>query len=133
MYEFHGWATVRDSAGSDDLNPDPAPSTVDKVQELAREANGPNHVVDARYANGEFHVWMAGSHNHTDQRVLQSFERIAKLAPGSYGVLYVLDDEHPTQANTWTRFVMRRGSVTMEIDESLSPHIGVVEDDTNGP
>jgi hypothetical protein len=29
---------------------------------------------------------------------------------------------------TWDRLVMRRGTVSREVDTSLSPHIGVVED-----
>jgi hypothetical protein len=39
--------------------------------------------------------------------------------------MYVLDDD---VSCTWERSVMRRGTVSREVDTSLSPHIGVVED-----
>ncbi len=76
-------------------------------------------------ANGGVHVWLAGSHNHRDEEVTGLFRSIAKAAPGSYGVMYVLDDD---DGCTWERLVMRRGAVILETDTSLSPHIGVAED-----
>ena len=84
-----------------------------------------NQTLDVRSANGSVHIWMAGSHNHRDETVTGLFRSIAEAAPGSYGVMYVLDDE---ASCTWERLVMRRGTVSREADTSLSPHIGVVED-----
>jgi hypothetical protein len=40
-------------------------------------------------------------------------------------MMYVLDDD---VSCTWERLVMRRGTVSSEVDMSLSPHLGVVED-----
>ena len=87
-----------------------------------------NETLDVRSANGSVHIWMAGSHNHRDETVTGLFRSIAEAAPGSYGVMYVLDDEVNC---TWERLVMRRGTVSREADTSLSPHIGVVEDPPN--
>jgi hypothetical protein len=84
-----------------------------------------NETLDLRSANGSVHVWLAGSHNHQDETVTGLFRSIAEAAPGSYGVMYVLDDD---VSYTWERVVMRRGAVSREVDTSLSPHIGVVED-----
>jgi hypothetical protein len=39
--------------------------------------------------------------------------------------MYVLDDD---LSYIWERWVMRRGTVYREVDMSLSPHVGVVED-----
>jgi Immunity protein 7 len=72
------------------------------------------------------HLWVAGDHNHHTPDVLTFYEVVAATAPGSYGVLYTHDDEDGT--NAWTRWVMRRGAVHPETDNSLSPHIGLVED-----
>jgi hypothetical protein len=44
---------------------------------------------------------------------------------GEQGVMYVLDDD---LSYIWERWVMRRGTVYREVDMSLSPHVGVVED-----
>jgi hypothetical protein len=53
------------------------------------------------------------------------FSEVARIAPGSYGVLYAL--EHGVD-DSWERWVMRRGTVKREADTSLSPHRGSVED-----
>jgi hypothetical protein len=44
--------------------------------------------------------------------------------------MYVLDHD---VSGTWERQVMRRGSIGQEVDTSLSPHIGVVEDPSGAP
>lgn len=67
----------------------------------------------------------ASSMTGRDETVIGLFRSIAQVAPGPYGVLYVLDDD---VSYTWERWVMRRGTVSREVDTSLSPHIGVVED-----
>jgi hypothetical protein len=61
--------------------------------------------------------------------VIELYREIAAGAPGSYGVMYVLDDELVGNAgNEWQRWIMRRGVVTVEADRSLSPHVPTVED-----
>ena len=92
---------------------------------IAAAAGAANETADVRPANGSVHVWLAGSHNHRDGAATGLFRAIARAAPGSYGVMYVLDDD---VSSTWERWVMRRGTVSRETDASLSPHIGVVED-----
>jgi hypothetical protein len=92
---------------------------------IASAAGVINETLDFRSANGSVHVWMAGSHNHRDGTVIGLFRSIAQVAPGSYGVMYVLDDDI---SDTWERCVMRRGTVGREADTSLSRHVGVVED-----
>ena len=57
--------------------------------------------------------------------VVALFRAIAGIAPGSYGVMYVLDDDLGDNRDRW---VMRRGRIVHEVDTSLSPHIGMVED-----
>jgi hypothetical protein len=47
------------------------------------------------------------------------------VAVGSYGILYILDED---VSYDWQRWVMRRGHLTLGKDDSLSPHIGKVED-----
>ncbi|TWD79999.1 immunity protein 7 of polymorphic toxin system [Kribbella amoyensis] len=56
---------------------------------------------------------------------VELFRSIAELAPGSYGVLYAIDFDRESD---WRRWVLRRGTVSAEVDASLSPHVGRVED-----
>jgi hypothetical protein len=128
MFEWHGWATVRASAGTeDDRAAEEAQRAAERsVAALINEAAGAyNEAVDVRNANGSIHVWLAGSHNHRDDRVIELFRTLAQTAPGSYGVMYVLDD---VSSCNWQRWVMRRGHIAQEADTSLSPHVGLVED-----
>jgi hypothetical protein len=128
VFEWHGWAAIVASPGADD---DAAAEARQRDAEarvaraIADAAGVANETLDVRSANGSVHVWLAGSHNHRDETVIGLFRSIAEAAPGSYGVMYVLDDE---VSYTWERLVMRRGAVSREVDTSLSPHIGVVED-----
>src|SRR6202000_2602040 len=57
---------------------------------IASAAGVANETLDLRSANGSVHLWLAGSHNHRDEAVTDLFLSIAKAAPGSYGVMYVL-------------------------------------------
>lgn len=128
MFEWHGWAAIVASPGVED---DAAAEAHQRDAEarvahvVAGAAGVANETLDLRSANGSLHLWLAGSHNHRDETVIDVFRSIAEAAPGSYGVMYVLDGDVSCM---WERLVMRRGTVSKEADTSLSPHIGVVED-----
>lgn len=129
MYEWHGWATIRTRYDCDDSDDNPTSDTVDAVRALvATTQDRSNEVADLRSVNGDYHLWLAGTHNHATSGVVELFRAVAALAPGSYGLLHVLDDEDSTTPNGWVCHVMRRGAVTASPDAHLSPHIGRVED-----
>jgi hypothetical protein len=128
MFEWHGWATIVASPGvGDDAQAEARQR--DAEQQVARaicEAGGiSNETLDLRNANGLTHIWLAGAHNHRQDAVIEFFRQVVVTAPGSYGVMYALDHD---LGGPWERWVMRRGTITLEIDGSLSPHIGQVED-----
>ncbi|MFB6720698.1 Imm7 family immunity protein [Kribbella sp. NPDC056345] len=131
MFEYHGWATVRaagevDGGPADDLSRDAYDAVLAELAVLRNDWQ----TADLRISNGSAHVWLAGLRNHRQRAVIEGFGRIARLAPGSYGVLYVYDDEAAgEESNRWVAWVMKRGSVSSEADSFLSPHVGVVEDE----
>ncbi|MGW7683049.1 Imm7 family immunity protein [Kribbella sp. NPDC054772] len=126
MFEYHGWATLRDSEdGYDGAADDLTHATYDAVQKEIADLRNDLQVADLRIANGSAHLWLAGLRNHRQRDVIEVFQRIAGIAPWSYGLLHVYDDE---DQNRWITWVMKRGSVTPEADSYLSPHVGVVED-----
>ena len=92
---------------------------------LAESDRISNETAKLTNANGEWHVWLAGCHNHHSPNIVDLFRTIAHTAPGSYGILYIYDDE---SSENWDRWVMRRGTVQESRDEDLSPHVGLVED-----
>jgi Immunity protein 7 len=51
-----------------------------------------NVVLDVRLVNGEAHLWAAGAKNHATpirQELLDLYHYIARIAPGSNGLLYI--------------------------------------------
>jgi hypothetical protein len=129
MFEFHGWATLRDRATTEDMEDDPSPHTVGRVRALLTAAPSDfGGVADLRQSNGEWHVWLSGLRNHRQDWVADAFAQIAQIAPGSYGLLHVHDDEARGNEDTWTCWTMLRGGVDATAEERLSPHIGRVED-----
>lgn len=125
MYEWHGWATLRRTPvahNDDDLDQE----TFSAVKELLAESDGvTSETADLRNAHGEWHVWLAGRSDHRSPRIENLYRSIARLAPGSYGILYTFDSEG---SGGWNRWSMRRGAVRRNRDEDLSPHVGLVED-----
>ena len=134
MFEYHGWATLRDAQDAfggkaDDLSQ----GAYDAVLKEIADVRNALQTADLRIANGSAHLWMAGLRNHRQDAVVEAFRKIAQVAPWSYGLLHVYDDEADGEnKHRWVGWVMKRGTVVPEADPYLSPHIGVVEDDLSG-
>lgn len=74
--------------------------------------------------------------NHRAAEAAELFElsqRIAETAPGSYGLLYVHDDESADTSfgNEFEVWVLRRGQFARRRDEYLSPIVPTIEDASN--
>ncbi|MFD1136572.1 Imm7 family immunity protein [Paenibacillus urinalis] len=132
MYEYHGWATIRESSSieDDELN---LAILIKKIQEYINELQWPTGVLDLRIVNGEYQLWIAGLNNHkpTDKHhPLKVFSTIGTLAPGSYGILYVRDSDDLEHYNEFKVHSLVRGTVTEHADPFLSPVIPKLEDET---
>ncbi|WP_405495462.1 Imm7 family immunity protein [Nocardia sp. NBC_00511] len=130
MFEYHGWVTVQSSAGDEDEAA--ADDAVRRVEgELGALASLPG-LVDIRTVNGMTQVQLAGFTNHRGgqgETVVEVFRRIGLVAAGSYGLLYVRDDEDPHgRGNEFQVRVMRRGAISDASDQFLSPCIPEIED-----
>jgi len=130
MYEYHGWATIRDTPKNADE--DNICKTVKIINELIQVHSSFFDAIDLRAVNGAYHLWIAGYRNHKPEGVDDPkifIEKLAEIAPGSYGLLYVMDDEDPNGFNNeFQVFVLARGKLTKRNDTFLSPFIPVVED-----
>ena len=71
-----------------------------------------------------------GCFNHRREEVIDLFRWVAENGPGSYGLLYVQDDEDPREAyeNAFRVWRLARGTLTEHEDPFLSPRIPVIED-----
>lgn len=144
MYSVHGWATISPSYRNDDalddlLDDDKMDALRDQIANYIRELGldrteqRMNPFAEIYDLNYETHLWLTGSNNHATwhQAIMDLFNFIADKAPGSYGLLYVENDEdaeHPGHFRVW---VLARGALVEHGDPFLSPHFSVVEDHTS--
>ncbi|GHF38513.1 Imm7 family immunity protein [Streptomyces griseosporeus] len=126
MFEYHGWITVRETAADDDDEPR-LQQIVDELRLHIARMDSP-YLLDLRWMNGEPFVHLGGFSNHRLPDVIQLFEHVAAVAPGSYGLLHVHDDEEPGHGNDVRVLRLARGRVTQHTEPLLSPYIPTVED-----
>jgi hypothetical protein len=138
VYSVHGWATISPSYKNDDTVDDLLDhmdelrgQIADKIRHLGldRTDRWTNPFAEIHALNYATHLWLSGSNNHPrwHETIMELFTYIATVAPGSYGLLYVENDEdteHPNQFRVW---VLARGALVERGDPFLSPHFPVVE------
>jgi hypothetical protein len=131
MFEYHGWITLRSTAEAVEDEP---PLRLAEIQQLVNEFAG-HGLTDLRPINGDLQLHVGGHRNHRgsqDTDVIELFAKVGSIAPGSYGILYVHDDEDPEHDLEFRIFRLVRGIVTDHADHLLSPVIPTVEDEFTG-
>ncbi|MFE7435164.1 Imm7 family immunity protein [Streptomyces tendae] len=127
MFEYHGWITVRETAADDDDEPR-LRQIVDELHLRIAQMDSP-YLLDLRWMNGEPFIHLGGSSNHrSSPDVVELFEHVAVVAPGSYRLLHIHDDEEPDHENEVRVLRLVRGMVTQHTEALLSPYIPTVED-----
>ncbi|WP_030674141.1 Imm7 family immunity protein [Streptomyces rimosus] len=127
MFEYHGWITVRETA-SDDDDDARLPHVVEELRlRIARMASP--YLLDPRWMNGAPFIHLGGCSNHrSSPDVVSLFEHVAEVAPGSYGLLHVRDDEDLAHDDEVRVLRLARGTVTQHTEALLSPCIPTLED-----
>lgn len=129
MFEYHGWVTIFDTPSAD-INEAMLQRAADRVHRKLAEL-GDQHLLDLRWVNGQPSAHFAGFASHSGshaRRVVDLYTQIARLAPGSYGLLYVRDPEDAFHGDEFRVHQMARGHVTEHADPFLSPVAPVVQD-----
>ncbi|MER6563677.1 Imm7 family immunity protein [Streptomyces sp. NPDC001027] len=126
MFEYHGWITVRETAADDD---EPRlRQIVDELSLRIAQTDSP-YLLDLRWMNGQPFIHLGGFSNHrSSPDVVELFEHVAAVAPGSYGLLHIHDDEEPDHQNDVRVLRLARGTLTQHTETLLSPYIPTVED-----
>jgi hypothetical protein len=126
MYEYHGWIAVRETAVDDD-DADRLRQIVDELRLRITQMAGP-YLLDLRWMNGEPFIHLGGFSNHSlSSDVDGLFGYVAAIAPGSYGLLHVRDDEDPGHENEVRVLRLVRGGLTQHTEALLSPCIPTLE------
>lgn len=130
MYEFHGWVTIREAVREADEDVAARDAALGKLNDSINANADGWSFVELTHSNGADFLLLHGLRNHRQPWVLELFETAGNLAPGSYGVLYIDDDEDPEYSNEMQVFLMRRGKVVRHRDEHFSPCIPTLEDES---
>ncbi|GHI03915.1 Imm7 family immunity protein [Streptomyces cellostaticus] len=83
--------------------------------------------------NGEPYIHLGGhSHHRSAPDVFALFDHVAAIAPGSYGLLHVRDDEDPGHENEIRVLRLARGTLTEHTEPLLSLCVPTLEDPFTG-
>jgi hypothetical protein len=127
VFEYHGWITVRETATATNDDDELLPAMVDEIRR--RIADAPvSYLFALEFMNGTPFVHIGGFHNHRNPAVLDLFRQIGRIAPGSYGLLHILDDEDQDHRNEVRMLTLIRGDVRESIETHMSPVIPTLED-----
>lgn len=131
MVEYHGWININDNAYEADTE-----TTEEIVKKLDKELKDiffDGRIMDLRNINGSYILMTSGVTNHKSQdvfEVIDLFKHIAEKAPGSYGLLYINDDEDPnSNEDNFQVLKIAKGEWSIHKDTLLSPCSEVIFDD----
>jgi len=126
MVELHGWVTIRDTPY--DVDEDRTDTVAARIQDHMSRIQSSSLVLGMRVLNANYMMWIAGCMNHRTSeldQVLDLMRFIASVGPGSYGLLYIWDDE--ATENEFRVYRLARGILTEHSDTLLSPCIPTIE------
>lgn len=131
MYEFHGWIVIREKVN--EVNTGNLFSISNTIKYQIEELDcGSSKVLDIKIINGAVHLYTTGLSNHKaldGDDIITLYENVAKIAPGSYGLLYIRDDEDCTGfENKFRVIVLKRGQLIEKEDMLLSPCNPTIEE-----
>jgi hypothetical protein len=132
MFEYHGWATLRtdimDEYGDEDE--DALQNLLGELRQyiITLSINGAIHI---EQRNLLYALSIFGHNNHRQQPVMDLFSWLAQNARGSYGLLYIHDDEDfnrgSDNTNQFRVWRLALGQLEELDDQFLSPYIPTVE------
>ncbi len=130
MIELHGWVTVRETYKAAYDEEDHIDMIVAQIQDEIDKLCWFQPQIKAM--NGEWFLEFSLYSNRKDSRSQEIFglyRSIGEIAPGSYGLIYLYDDEdREGRENQFQVYMLARGCVEEREDLYLSPVIPVIED-----
>ena len=128
MVEMHGWVTIRDTYKAVDID---NTEKVTKILEV--EFKTINYLnPEIKWINGECCLQLSLYSNHWNEEcdeMLKIYRIIADKAEGSYGLLYVYNDEDRELYNEFIIYRLVRGEIEIFNDKLLSPFVPIIEDE----
>jgi hypothetical protein len=136
VLEYHGWLTIRASPRETEDELEDDHRAAELVRNLVGQIGPMPGLLDFRFINGDAFLHFGGLTNHRSQDVDEVFDlvrEIVRTTPGSYGVLYLHDDEDAEgQVNEFRVYGAARGNLVEHRDPFLSPTDKVIEESDGG-
>lgn len=129
MLELHGWVTIRETYKVSDNEEENIDIIIQKLKREVEKLSWFKPQINA--LNGSWFLeftLFSNRKNPQTQEVFKLYKRIGELAEGSYGLIYLYDDEDERKGNEFQVFSLSRGTVKEFSDSYLSPVIPTVED-----
>lgn len=129
MITFNGWVVIQESFTEEDENDKLLQIIIEKIKAKITTLAYLNENYTLENLNGSYHLSIMADHNHRTEHIIDFFKWISAIAIGSYGILYVQDDEDTSRGNEnqFVVWVMKKGTVTEMDDIYLSPVFPEIE------
>ena len=128
VIELHGWVTIRETYKVT-FEEDKENTFIDNIKKEIENLSYFKPQIKA--LNGEWFLeftLFANRKNPETEEVFQLYNRIGELAEGSYGLIYLYDDEVKGKGNQFQVFSLSKGSIKEFSDSYLSPVIPTIEE-----
>ena len=123
MIDINGWVCIRESFSEEGEDEKKLESIIQTIESrIADEMNFSNEYYDLRRVNYSVYLNLTVAHNRQGGHVIDFFKWVSSIAVGSYGLLYVIDDEDKNgYENRFKVWRMRKGKIDELNDPFLSP------------
>ena len=130
MVTIFAWLEIRATYLDEDLHPEIDEIKVfDDIDNLIKKLKyNELKVIEKNYSR---FVQFSVMENHKTERteeMISMYEKITKIATGSYGLLYYLDDEDEVYSDEFRVLVSKKGKCEWKRDENFSPCSIMIEE-----
>lgn len=131
MIELHGWLTIHETYDDEDLCSQEMLDCVRyKVKTILSESGIDTEI---KYVNGVpfLNTLICANHRTKEiDNIIEMYKNIAQIATGSYGIIYLRDDEDSEHSNEFQIYLFMRGNYIYKSDNYFSPCIPTIEGKT---
>lgn len=131
MIELHGWLSILETYEDEDLLPQ---NEIETIKQRVKDIIKSNTCgIKLQYLNGEAYInTLFCSNHHTSEvdEIIETYKKVSKIATGSYGIIYLQDDEDEKHYNEFQIYVFKKGQCISQIDTNFSPCIPTIESGT---
>ena len=133
MLELHGWLTISETYKDEDKYTNESLENI--MRQVTRIIESSGTQLTLRYMNGTTFLTAQLYANHRTKEtdnIIETYKSVAKAATGSYGIIYLRDDEDTRHYNEFQIFIFKKGECIHKTDDIFSPCIPTIEDDIYG-